>query len=116
LRRSKLETYEVILGALTKKPLKIDRLAYKVNVDCIALKRNLDYLIENGLVEEQFSPKGTSYATTDRGASVFKTLDFQKYFKKIQETLIAIDEAMKVTPQIPERQEKSEKELPDEKY
>jgi predicted transcriptional regulator len=116
MRRSKLETYEAILGAVAKRPMKIDGLAYRVNVDCVALKRNLDFLIENGLVEERFLAKGTSYAATERGISVFKTLDFQKYFKKIQDTLIAIDQAMKVTPEISKRNEKSEKELPDEKY
>jgi predicted transcriptional regulator len=116
MRRSKLETYEAILGALSKRPLKIDGLAYKVNLDCVALKKNLDFLIENGLVEERFLAKGTSYAATERGTSVFKTLDFQKYFKKIQDTLIAIDGAMKVVPEISKRKEKSEKELPDEKY
>jgi predicted transcriptional regulator len=116
LRRSKLETYEAILGALAKRPLKIDRLAFKVNLDCVALKTNLEFLMENGLVEELFSPKGTSYSATERGISVFKTLDFQKYFKKIQDTLIAIDEAMKVTPEISKLKEKPEKELHDEKY
>jgi predicted transcriptional regulator len=116
LRKSKLETYEAILGAIVKKPQKIDRLAYKVNLDCIALKRDMDFLVENGLVEERFLQRGTSYAATDRGISVFKTLDFQKYFKKIQDTLIAIDEAMKVIPEVSKRKEKSENELPDEKY
>ncbi len=116
MRRSKLETYEAILGALVKRPQKIDRLAYKVNLDCSALKRDLDFLVENGLVEERFLPRGTSYVVTERGTSVFKTLDFQKYFKKIQDTLIAIDEAMKVVPEVSKPKEKSEKELPDEKY
>jgi len=116
MRRSKLETYEAILGALAKKAMKIDRLAYKVGLDCASLKRNLDFLIENGLVEEIFLPKGTSYAATDRGVSVFKTLDFQKYFKKIQDTLVAIDEAMRIVPEASKRSEKSEKELSDEKY
>jgi len=116
VRRSKLETYEAILGALAKKPMKIERLAYKVGLDCANLKRNLDFLIENGLVEEIFLPKGTSYSATDRGISVFKTLDFQKYFKKIQDTLVAIDEAMRIVPEALKRPEKSEKELSDEKY
>jgi predicted transcriptional regulator len=116
LRRSRLETYETILGALAKRPSKIDRLAYKVNLDCVALRKNLDFLIGNGLVEERFLPKGTSYAATERGISVFKTLDFQKCFKKIQDTLLAIDGAMKVVPEISKRKENSEKELSDEKY
>ncbi|HVP15893.1 MAG TPA: winged helix-turn-helix domain-containing protein [candidate division Zixibacteria bacterium] len=116
MRRSKLETYEAILGALAKKPMKIDRLAFKVGLDCAGLRRNLDFLIENGLVEEIFLPKGKSYAATDRGMTVFKTLDFQKYFKKIQDTLIAIDEAMRISPEASKRLEKSEKKLSDEKY
>ena len=116
MRRSKLETYEAILGVLAKKPMKIDRLAYKVGLDLANLRRNLDFLIENGLVEEIFLPKGTSYSATDRGVSVFKTLDFQKYFKKIQDTLVAIDGAMRIVPEASKRSEKSEKELSDEKY
>jgi len=116
MRRSKLETYEAILGVLAKKPMKIDGLAYKVGLDLANLRRNLDFLIENGLVEEIFLPKGTSYSATDRGVSVFKTLDFQKYFKKIQDTLVAIDGAMRIVPEASKRSEKSEKELSDEKY
>ena len=116
MRRSKLETYEAILGTLAKKPFKIDSLAYKVGLDCANLKRNLDFLIQNGLVEEIFLPKGTSYAATDRGISVFKTLDFQKYFKKIQDRLVAIDQAIRIAPEASKRSEESGKEIPDEKY
>jgi len=116
MRRSRLETYEVILEALMKKPMKIDRLAYKVGLDCAGLRRYLDFLIENGLVEELILPKGTSYAATDRGMSVFRALDFQKYFKKIQDTIVAIDEAMRIVPKASKHEEKSEKELSDEKY
>jgi predicted transcriptional regulator len=116
MRRSKLETYEAILEALVSKPLKIDSLAYKVNLDCASLNKNLDFLLENGLVEERFLAKGTSYAATERGITVFKTLNFQKYFKKIQDTLTAIDEAMQVIPEISKYTEKPEEESADEKY
>jgi len=116
VHRSKLETYEAILAAMLKKPLKIDRLAYKVNLDCIALKKNLDFLAENGLVEERLLPEGTSYAITERGVSVFKTLDFQKYFKKIQDTLLAIDDAMRLVPEISRPREKIHQESREEKY
>lgn len=116
MRRSRLETYEAILEALVKKPSKLDTLAYDANLDCVALKKNLDFLIENGLVEERFLAKGTSYAATERGISVFKALDFQKYFKKIQDNIMAIDEAMQVVPEISKSKENSEKEPRDEKY
>ena len=116
MRRSRLETYQAILEALVKKPMKIDKLAYKVGLDCAGLRRHLDFLIENGLVEELFLPKGTSYAATERGMSVFRTLDFQKCFKKIQDTLVAIDEAMRIVPKALKHGEKPENELSDEKY
>jgi predicted transcriptional regulator len=116
LRRSKLETYEAILGALAKKPMKIDKLAFKVNLDCVAAKRYLDFLVQNELVGEVFLAKGMSYAATERGISVFKTLDFQRCFKKIQDTIVAIDEGMKAVPETSGRKENSRKELPDEKY
>jgi predicted transcriptional regulator len=116
LRRSRLETYEAILEALVKKPLSIDGLAYKVNMDCPVLKRNLVFLIQNGLVEERFSRRGTLYASTERGISVFKTLDFQRYLRKIQNTLIAIDKTMKVMPEISRREEKLREDFSSEKY
>ena len=116
MRRSKLETYQVILEALSKRPMKMDGLAYKVSLDCVSLKKNLDFLEENGLVEERFLPKGISYAATERGLSVYKTLDLQKYLKKIQATLIAIDEAVQVIPYTSRHKENPEKESPDEKY
>ena len=108
MRRSKLETYEAILGALAKKPTKIDRLAFIIGLDCDNLKKNLDFLIDNGLVKEIFLPKGTSYSATDRGIAVFKTLDYQKCFKKIRDRLAAIDEAMRVAPEASKISEDSE--------
>jgi predicted transcriptional regulator len=116
LRRSKLETYEAILAALVKRPLKLDSLAYKVKMDCVALQRHLGFLTENGLVEERFLAKGTLYTVTERGTSVFKALDLQKYLKRLQNTLMVMDEAIQVKPEISKRRDKSEKELPSEKY
>jgi len=98
MRRSKLETYEAILEALSRKPMNMDRLAYKVSLNCISLRKSLDFLEQNGLIEERFLQKGIAYAATERGFSVHKTLDSQKYFKKIRATIRAIDEAMQVLP------------------
>lgn len=116
LHKSKLEAYEAILGALAKRPQRIDKLAYMVNLDCVALRKHLDFLMENGLVEERFLAKGKSYVATERGVSVFKTLDFQKCFQKIQDTIVAIDEAMKAIPEVSKEKEKSEHGLTDEKF
>lgn len=104
------------MGALVKRPQRIDRLGYMINLDCVALRRHLDFLMENGLVEERFLRNGKLYGATERGVSVFKTLDFQKYFKKIQDTLVAIDEAMRAIPQVSKLKEESEHGFEDEKY
>jgi predicted transcriptional regulator len=106
MRRSKLESYEDILGALVKKPLTIDGIAYKTNIDCVILRRRLDFLMENGLVKERISSKKILYAITERGIAVFKTLNFQKYLEMVANTIIAMDEAIHVIPIISERDNK----------
>jgi len=100
VRRSKLETYEAILEALMKKPLDADRIAYETGLDCALVNQRLSFLMENGLVEERFLPKKTLYAITERGVSVFKTLNFSKYLEKVSHALSAIDDAIHVLPAI----------------
>jgi predicted transcriptional regulator len=106
MRRSKLESYEDILGALVKQPLTIDSIAYKTNIDCVILRRRLDFLMENGLVNERISSKKILYAITERGIAVFKTLNFQKYLEMVANTIMAMDEAIHVIPIISERDNK----------
>lgn len=98
MRRSKLETFEAILEALMKKPLAIDRIAYDTDLDCNVLNQRLNFLVENGLVEERPMPKKTLYAITERGVAVFKTLNFNKYLEKVSSALSAIDDAMHTLP------------------
>jgi predicted transcriptional regulator len=100
MRRSKLESYEAILEAIAKRPLNADKIAYKANIDCTALTRYIDFLIENGLVEERPTNKKTLYAITERGMAVFKTLNFQKYLEKVTTSLRAIDDALQTMPTI----------------
>ena len=106
MRRSKLESYEDVLGALVKKPLAIDGIAYKTNIDCVILRRRLDFLMENGLVKERILSKKILYAITERGIAVFKTLNFQKYLEMVANTIMAMDEAIHVIPIISERDTK----------
>ena len=94
MHTSKLEKYQVILEALAKKPLKIDRLAYKLGIDCGGLRKNLNFLMEQGLVKEISVPTGTLYSVTNRGLSVSETLESQKYFKKMEHTVTAIDQSI----------------------
>jgi len=110
MHRSKLETYEAILESLIKKPLSVDRIAYETNIDCTIINRRLEFLTENGLVEERPMPKKTLYAITERGVAVFKTLNFNKYLEKISSTLSAIDEAMQTLPVISKEYREKEEE------
>jgi predicted transcriptional regulator len=93
VRRSKLESYETILGALAKKDMNIDRLAYRINLDCTVLSKHLTFLIANGVVEGRNFGDKEFFAITERGITVFRTLDFQKHLKKLSQTLMTIDEA-----------------------
>jgi len=106
MRRSKLESYEDVLGTLVKKPLTIDSIAYKTNIDCITLRKRLDNLVKYSLVEERTSSKKMLYAITERGVAVFKTLNFQKYLGMVADTIRAMDEATHVIPIISERNNK----------
>jgi len=112
MRRSKLESYEVILEALVKRPITVDKIAYKTHIDCTALTRYIEFLTENGLVEERPTNKKTQYAITERGMAVFKTLNFQKYLEKVTASLRAIDDALQTMPIISksanEQEEKAE--------
>jgi predicted transcriptional regulator len=106
MHRSKLESYEVILGALAKKPLSVDHLAYRTGMDCTVLSRYLSFLVANGVVEERTFGEKTFFAITERGVTVFRTLDFQKYLKKFSKTLMAVDETMQDIPVILRRRQK----------
>jgi predicted transcriptional regulator len=112
MNRSKLGSYEAILEALVKKPSSIDRIAYKTDIDCTVLARYLDFLAENGLVEERPSKRNTLYAITERGITVFKTLNFQKYLEKVTDSLRAIDDALQtmsiISKNLDEQKEKTE--------
>lgn len=96
MQRSKLESYEAILEVLVNKPFTLDNIGYELNMDCTILKQRLKFLIKNSLVEERGSSKKTLYAITERGITVLKTLNFQKYFGKITNKIKVIDEAMDI--------------------
>jgi len=100
MRRSKLETYEAILEALVKKPLSTDNVAYEANMDCTQLKPRLDFLLKHSLIEERIRNEKTFFALTERGATVLKTLSFQRYLEKIANSIRAMDEALEILPEI----------------
>ncbi|NWG10654.1 hypothetical protein HXY33_02720 [Candidatus Bathyarchaeota archaeon] len=106
MRKSKLESYEEILGVIVKKPLTIDSIAYETGMECTVLKQRLDFLMQNSLVEERVSGKKTLYAITERGLSVYRTLSFQKYLEKVATAIRTMDEAIHVIPLIEDSEDK----------
>jgi len=87
MRRSKMEMYVDILKVLAKNgPLKLTHIMYKANVNCSVLKQNLDFLINQNLIEEQIRHKKRNktkvrYAITERGKTVIK------YFNEVNRAL-----------------------------
>jgi predicted transcriptional regulator len=92
MRKSKLESYEAILEALSEKPLEIDSLSYKLSGNCGIIKERLGFLIENKLVEKRLIGKKRLFAITERGEAVFRTLSLQKRLEKLKVTVRAISE------------------------
>ena len=87
MRRSKMEMYIDILKVLAQRgPLKLTHVMYKANVNCSVLKQNLEFLIQQNLIEEQITVKKRnktkiSYAITERGRTVIK------YFNEVNRAL-----------------------------
>lgn len=102
MQRSKLELYEEILYALVKRHMTVDAIAYTCNMDCVALRQRLEFLMQNGLVEERNFKRMTCYALTRRGLAIFKTLALTKRLEKLQTTMKKIDEALQTIPSLSE--------------
>ena len=81
MRRSKLEMHLDILITLAQKgPLKLTHLMYKANVNCSVLKEYLDFLTENGHVEEKIMKKQRIvYRITEKGLSTLKSFQELQY-------------------------------------
>lgn len=109
MRKSKLETYEAILLALAKRPLTVDSIAYRTNMDCTLLQRYLESLIRHGLVQEKTSGKKRLYTITERGLAVFRTLSFQRYLDKIAKSIKTAGVEAAPTPMIPNGKNKDTK-------
>jgi predicted transcriptional regulator len=88
MRRSKLETYIAILNVLANKgPLKLTHIMYKANVNCGQLKEDLEFLINQNLVEKRTIKKEhIIFVITQRGINVLK------YFRELTKVLPIIEE------------------------
>jgi DNA-binding IclR family transcriptional regulator len=90
---SKLEKYINVLEALAHRSLKLDSIAYKVKMECTSVKRSLDFLIKNGLVEKsRLHGKHEVYVISERGLSVFRTLRTLRQLEELKKTMPAAAE------------------------
>ena len=96
MRRSKMEMYIDILKVLAQNgPLKLTHVMYKANVNCSVLKENLDFLIQQNLIEEQVVHKKrnktkVSYAITEKGKTVIR------YFNEVNIALQITGDTTKI--------------------
>ena len=93
MRRSKMEMYIDILKVLAQNgPMKLTHVMYKANVNCSVLKENLDFLMEQHLIEEQVTVKRRNktkitYVITEKGRTVIK------YFNEVNRALHITEES-----------------------
>jgi len=96
MRRSKMEMYIDILKVMAQNgPLKLIHVMYTANVNCSVLKENLDFLIQQNLIEEPVTVKRRNktkvrYAITEQGRTVIK------YFNQVDIALQITGDAVKV--------------------
>ena len=72
-------------------PMKLTHVMYKANLNCNVLKENLDFLLQQNLIEEQIKVKKRNktkvrYAITERGRTVIK------YFNEVNKALLISEE------------------------
>jgi predicted transcriptional regulator len=87
MRRSHLETYVEIISLLAQEgPLKLTNIMYRANINCSMVKKDLDFLIEQNLVEERIVGRtGIVFAATQRGINVLKYFREPKQMSAIVE-------------------------------
>jgi predicted transcriptional regulator len=104
MRRSKLEIYEDILSALFNKYLSVESLAIQCNIDCVAVEKRLEFLMENNLVRRSNTNKKELYTLTTRGEAVSKELNITQRLNKLKTSIEVIGENIHEIPVIPEQE------------
>lgn len=87
MRRSKLRLFEDILCSLHSRAKTIDEIAFNTNMECLALRLRLNFLLKNRLIEEKTGKKVVLYTLTPRGLSIYKTITITKRLEKLQTNL-----------------------------
>jgi len=97
MRRSKLRLYEDILCSLYNKEKTIDEMAFITNMDCVALRLRINFLLKNRLVEEKNYKKITLFALTARGLAIYKTITITKQLEKLQTNIKKMDDSFQTS-------------------
>jgi predicted transcriptional regulator len=87
MRRSPLETYVEIISLLSQEgPLRMTNIMYKANITSCMIKKVLDFLVKQNLVEERIVGRtGIDFAVTQRGINVLKYFQEPKQMSPIVE-------------------------------
>ncbi len=88
MKTSKLETYIDALRVLALKgSLKISSIACELNIDCQEMRRHLDFLLNQCLIDEyRIGSQRSEFSITQRGIAVLK------YFKELKQEQPVIEE------------------------
>ncbi len=113
--KSKLELYEDILSTLANKYLSVDTIAFQCGMDCTAVSKRLNFLIQNNLVRESHCSKKILYSLTTRGEAVHKMLPVSKRLDKLKKSTI-ISENLRTLPTIEKQNENPERSQRYENY
>lgn len=117
MRKSKLENYEDLLSALMDRYVGVDSLAFKCNMDCLAVNTRLEFLIANHLVVKHNINKKVLYALTTRGEAVCRTLLLTKRLNKLKKSIEVVNNALRALPPLAEQKNKTARRpISDENY
>jgi predicted transcriptional regulator len=94
MRKSKLEVYQDILEGLKSKALSLDCLSYETGIDCRALRRKVNFLMENDLIRERVLKSEIRFALSSKGLAVLGALNVQKHFEIVKTALMAVEEPL----------------------
>ncbi len=93
--KSKLELYEEILSALVDNNLSVDNLALLCEMDYATVKKLLDFMEKNRLIQNNHSYTNVLYSLTPKGEAVYKSLIKTKRVNKLKESINTIKETEK---------------------
>lgn len=96
MKRSKLAIYLDILKVLAHTgPLKLTHIMYNANLNCTVLRKQLNFLIKEGLVENRTIKQNKVFSVTQQGLTVLK------YFREITQDLPIIEKTANRTTTMP---------------